>query len=112
MTHHAIIKEINFRDSLNTLRRDLDAHNSPFISAPCDAELFMNGKIAHSEAKGDKKQIALKAVIATCPTQLEKKSRETTSRTLQNSCATQIADDLIESKAGAISVNSFNYCPQ
>lgn len=72
----------------------------------------MNGKIAHSEAKGDKKQIALKAVIATCPTQLEKKSRETTSRTLQNSCATQIADDLIESKAGAISVNSFNYCPQ
>lgn len=27
-------------------------------------------------------------------------------------CATQIADDLIESKAGAISVNSFNYYPQ
>lgn len=72
----------------------------------------MNGKIAHSEAKGDKKQTALNAVMATYPTQLEKKSRDSTSRTLQNFCATQIADDLIESTAGAISVNSFNYCQQ
>lgn len=66
--------------------------------------------IVHLEAKGDKKRIALKAIMATCPTQLDKKSRDL--KDFTEYFCTAFVNGLIETfrlLARAISVNSFNY---